>query len=97
MYGSYNDYKPGVWRAICDVCGFKFKSFELRERWDGFMVCSKDWETRHPQDFVKDKPARALPWTRPEGPDRFVSVSYISTSVGTQDTTIPTGTNNNSL
>lgn len=94
---SNHGYQPGVWSAICDVCGFEYKSYQLKKRWDGYMVCSKDWEPRHPQEFVKDKPSKALPWTRPEAPDTFVSVTYVASNIGTQENTIPSGTNNNSL
>jgi hypothetical protein len=51
--------------AICDVCGFKFKNFELKKRWDGFMVCKNDYEMRHPMDFYTTRnDAHLLPWTR---------------------------------
>jgi hypothetical protein len=57
-------------RAICDICGFEYKREELRERWDKFMVCAEDFETRHPQDFVRAVPDQLpLPWTRPEPTD----------------------------
>lgn len=53
--------------AICDVCGFQYKNFELKRRWDGWMVCEDDWETRHPQEFIRPVPdSKPLPWTRPE-------------------------------
>lgn len=59
-------FKSGEWNAICDVCGFQFKSGELRLRWDGMRVCSKDWETRHPMDFIKiPKEDTSVPWSRP--------------------------------
>ena len=71
-------YKPGVWKAVCDVCGFEYKSHELRKRWDGLMVCSEDYETRHPQDFIRVKAETIVPpWTRPEPPDDFVFMCYI--------------------
>lgn len=63
----------GEWNAICDVCGFKFKSSQLRERWDGLMTCVRCWEPRHAQDFLRvprDDPS--VPWTRPEQPEDFV-------------------------
>ena len=48
------DYlRDGDWNAICDECGKKFKASQLKLRWDGFMVCQRDWEPRHPQDFVR--------------------------------------------
>jgi len=91
-------YKPGQWAAICDVCGFKFKNVDLKRRWDGVMVCSEDWETRHPMDFIKaPNPQRKLPWARPEPTDTFVNVPYINSDVGTQENTVPPGTFNNDL
>ena len=93
-----NFYKSGSWNALCDVCGLKYKSDELRKRWDGLMVCSTDFEHRHPQDYIRgNKPEKAIPWSRPEPADRFVTVDYISTAVGVQDTTIPSGHNNGEL
>jgi hypothetical protein len=47
--GSYS------YNAICDVCGFQYKASELKKRWDGLMVCSDDYETRHPMDFYRVK------------------------------------------
>lgn len=59
-------WTPGDWNAICDQCGRRFKSSQLRKRWDGYMVCADDWETRHPQEFVRPvKDNHPLPWTRP--------------------------------
>lgn len=82
-----NYYKPHSWNTICDVCGFKFKSEQLRKRWDGLMVCSADYELRNPQDLIrtpKDNPA--VPWSRPEPADTFVSTSRpITTEVSLAD------------
>ena len=70
---SWPIYNKGEWDAICDACGQKFKSSELRKRWDGLMVCHKDYEVRQPQDFVRAKvDIQAVPWTRPEPSDGFV-------------------------
>ena len=31
------------------------------------MVCADDWETRHPQEFIRPvKDNHPLPWTRPD-------------------------------
>lgn len=68
---------PGTWRAICDRCGFEFPSSMLRKDWQGLMLCHDDWETRHPQDFVRGIPDNQTPpWTRPEPADVFIDVSY---------------------
>lgn len=66
-------WKEGDFNAICDSCGFKFKASELRERYDGMMVCAQDWEARHPleRSFAIRNPA-SLQWTRPESQDTFV-------------------------
>jgi len=70
-------WKSGEINAICDVCGFKFKMSELRQRWDGLLTCLDDWETRHPQEKIHPIPdQQKLPWTRPEGTDVFVDVTY---------------------
>lgn len=62
---SYLDL--GNWNAICDQCGRKFKASMLKKRWDGLMVCHEDWETRHPQEFVRGrKDTGHVPWTRPD-------------------------------
>jgi hypothetical protein len=62
-----------AYRVICDVCGFKLWDRELKKRWDGLMVCSADFETRHPQDRVRAKPDKQNPpWVRPEPADVFL-------------------------
>lgn len=72
---------PGTWHAICDRCGFRFPSDELIEDWQGLRVCRKDYEIRHPQDFIRGIPdSPAPPWTRPEPPDEFIEVCDIWTS-----------------
>lgn len=66
-------YAQGDANAICDVCGFEFKHSQLRKRWDGAMVCSDDYETRHPQDFLRaGRVSRPVRNARPEGEDVFL-------------------------
>ena len=90
---STNNYVPGQWAVICDVCGVKYKSSQLRKRWDGFWVCNADWEPRHPADFLKVKSEGSPPpWTRPEATDVFVEVDYVASTVGEQETSVPSGT-----
>jgi hypothetical protein len=92
-----NYFKSGDWNVLCEICGFKFKASELKETWDNKRVCVQDFEVRHPLDLIRaPKPEKALPWTRPEPTNQFVTVSYISESVGHQETTIPSGTFNTS-
>lgn len=70
-----NDLKWGEWNAICDRCGHKFKSSQLRLEWTGFRVChgpgtNDCWEARHPQLSVKSVPDKqSVPWQRNEPDD----------------------------
>lgn len=71
------------WAAICDRCGFRFKSTQLRKEWQGLMVCKECWEPRHPQDFVRVPHEEITPpWTRPEGTDTFAQVCYLPQKSG---------------
>lgn len=66
-------FKAGCFNAICDVCGFKFKSDQLHKRWDGRMVCKEDFELRNPQDLIRlPKEDTSIPWSRPEPNDTFL-------------------------
>ena len=77
-YVSNHWYKPGDWNVICDVCGFRFKSSKLRKRWDGLMVCDKDFEHDHPQKYIRvTETNQAAPWTRPEVVDTTTHVCYM--------------------
>ena len=70
--------KKGSYNAVCDGCGFKFKAEELKMRWDGFMMCKKDWNPRQPQDFVRGiEDPQAPPWTRTEPVDQFVPFNSV--------------------
>ena len=35
--------------AICDRCGFQYKYLELKEEWNGLLVCQECYEPKHPQ------------------------------------------------
>jgi hypothetical protein len=69
---------PGDWKVVCDVCGFQYPRSQIQQRWDGLQVCAKDYETRHPMDFMKIRGESAFPdVVRPEPEtDTFVSVTY---------------------
>ena len=73
-----NYFISGDWNLICDSCGKKVKASEAKQRWDGFIVCPDDYETRHPQDFVKARTDKiTVLFTRPIPPLMFTNVSYI--------------------
>jgi hypothetical protein len=69
----HNYYKPGSWNVTCQVCGSKFKSDEVRKRWDGLIVCKDDYEDRHILDFARVQPKEhTVPFTAPEPDDEFI-------------------------
>ena len=35
--------------AICDRCGFQYKYLELKEEWNGLLVCEECYEPKHHQ------------------------------------------------
>lgn len=55
---SGDHYRSGDNYMVCDECGLTKRKSEIRKRWDGAMVCRKDWEPRHPQEFVRGKADR---------------------------------------
>ncbi len=66
-------YRAGDHNVICDRCGFKFHSSQTRKTWDNLIVCLEDFETRHPQDFVRGRKDRQnVIDPRPEALDNFV-------------------------
>lgn len=75
-----DNYEPGQWNALCDRCGFKYHSRQLRKEWTGLMVCSGAstndcWEARHPQEKLKGKKDRqSPPWVRPDSAGLDVSI-----------------------
>ena len=73
--GPADHLELGAWNATCDACGRKFKSSQLQRRWDGFMVCEREWEPRQPQDFVRARTTAEpapLPWTRDRPEPEYV-------------------------
>lgn len=45
----------------------------MKKRWDGLWVCPFDFETRHPQDFLRaKKESFKLPITKPRPQDVYV-------------------------
>ena len=74
-----NNYKSGQWLVLCDRCGFRYHSPQLRREWNGLRTCSGGgtnncFEERQPQDFVKGRKDQQSPkWTRPEADDVFLA------------------------
>lgn len=86
-------YKKGDWLAVCDVCARRFYGSQLRKRWDNLMVCEEDYETRHPQDFVRAvKDNHPVPFVRKEAPDGEVEVTISSAVEDAAYNDIPAGT-----
>ena len=74
-----DDFVLGDSNGICDTCGFKYKQSQLKERWDGAMVCNADWEPRHPQDRIKIRAERNdVHNPRPEPDNRFLGANEIT-------------------
>lgn len=77
--GQRDYFSLGTSNAICQVCGFKRKRWEMKLRWDGVWCCNEDWEIRQPQDFVRGLPEETAPeWTAPEVPDVFAEFSNLA-------------------
>lgn len=61
------------YNALCDICQFKFKASQLKKRWDGYMVCEKDFEFRHPLDFYTTRnDAHLLPFVRSDNNGTYI-------------------------
>lgn len=76
MTGTY--FKPGAWNVHCDVCGFKYKSDQIKKRWDGLMVCPQDWEMDHPQKYLRvTEDRQTVPFVRKQNDDTFELVCYL--------------------
>lgn len=84
-------YRAGDHNVICDRCGFKFHSSQTKKTWDNLIVCLDDFETRHPQDFVRGlKDRQNVIDPRPEALDNFVGplLTNIAVAVGAGATVI---------
>jgi len=72
--GKSDYYAAGQWSVICDQCGKKFKSSQVKKQWDGLIVCKRCYDPRHPQDFVRGvKDDQSVPFTRTESTIAFTS------------------------
>jgi hypothetical protein len=76
-----NDYRPGDNKVICDRCGFVHLASQVSTDWDGLVVCSADYDGRHPQDFVRGKKDHQIASvSRPEGVDVFLTDNEVTRS-----------------
>lgn len=73
---------PGNWKVTCHVCGFWYPSSEIQKRWDGVLVCPKDYELRHPQTLIKVRGERAFPTfvSKDLSPDPTTGICYVDTA-----------------
>ena len=69
-------YKKGNWLAICDRCGLRFKSDQMKQTWDGLMVDASCWEPRQPQTFVKGVREFPAPYARPKPVEELQNNPY---------------------
>jgi hypothetical protein len=69
----------GSWNVICDSCGFKKKSYQVRKRWDGLIVCADTcWETDHPQKYLRvHGDVIAPPFVRPDPDPTYRTVCWL--------------------
>ena len=67
---------------ICDVCGCAVRQKDAKLTWQGYAVCPDDWESRHPQDFVRSKNDRiaAEGLIRSDGAGDIFIQSFCSTN-----------------
>ena len=72
--GKSDYYASGQYNFICDQCGTKNKSKDMRKQWDGLIVCPRCFDKRHPQEFVKGvKDSQTVPISRPDTTATFVA------------------------
>ena len=95
--GRADYYAPGDHNAVCFECGKKFKASTLKRHWQGYYVCEKHWEPRHPQDFVRSvQDVQTPPWVQPTPADRFlwentVGLITADTTLAATDTAVSVG------
>ena len=68
---------PFSWNVICQICRKKVKSEEIKKDWRGLLVCSDDFETRHPLDAPVKRQGEdtSVPFTSSEPIDEYITVT----------------------
>ena len=71
-------YKRGDYNVICDRTGFKVKASRTKKEWNNLRVLDREWEARHPQDFLRGfKDNQAVPDARSEAADVFLGTNEV--------------------
>ncbi|HTD72145.1 MAG TPA: hypothetical protein VK652_01355 [Steroidobacteraceae bacterium] len=70
--------RPGDWLYNCQRCGWTIYGSEARQEWTGLRVCSKCFDPRHPQDFVRGvRDDQTVPFANPPGPPHFLDTNEV--------------------
>lgn len=73
-----DEYVHGAWNVLCQRCGQKLKSHQLRKEHTGLRVCRDCIDPRHPQEFVRGRADRqAPPWVSPVPPDVYLAPTNV--------------------
>ena len=96
--GKADYLQLGDWNAVCYQCGAKFKASELRRHWQGYYVCDKHWEARHPQDFVRGvQDIQTPPWAQPAPGNLFIGPAQNPNWVNSLNNIIPWQNNSSNI
>lgn len=80
-----NGIRPGDWLYNCQRCGFTIYGSEVRREWTGLRVCSKCWDPRHPQDFLRGiRDDQAVPFANSPGEPYFLGANEVDFDLVTQ-------------
>ncbi len=76
-------YKSGDFYRICDQTGFKVRASKTRKQWNGYIVRTKSWEPRHPQDLVRGiADYQVVPEARPRPHTYYTKIPIILRASG---------------
>lgn len=72
-----NNYRPGDYHVICDVCRLKAYRSECKKTYDGKIAhIVRCWYAEHPQEKVKAIPDdQSVPEARPRPVDQFITTN----------------------
>jgi hypothetical protein len=74
-----NGWREGDWLYNCQRCGFTIYGSEAKREWTGLNVCSKCWEPRHPQEFVRGvRDDMTVPFANPPGTPYFLGTNEVN-------------------